>query len=91
MKKTSARKIAIAPRTPARSSPARKPPPTERARKFEIGDRVVVNAKGPRDYRSREGFVTELGSGKSEYRVEFDDGRQPTTGYMSSSWLTAEP
>ena len=26
--------------------------------------------------------MTELGPGKSEYRVEFEDGRQPTTGYL---------
>ena len=90
MKKTSAPKTAIASRTLTGSAPVRKPP-AERSRKFEIGDRVVVNAKGSRDYRGREGFVTELGPGKSEYRVEFEDGRQPTTGYILSAWLTAEP
>ena len=55
--------------------------------KFELGDRVRANDKAPGDYRERVGHVSELGPGQSEYRVEFDDGEQPTTGYLQSAWL----
>jgi hypothetical protein len=55
--------------------------------RFAIGDRVFANAQAPRDYRRRQGTVTELGPGESEFRVEFDDARQPTTGYLKLSWL----
>ena len=86
------RKIAVTSRGKrARPKPPTRPSSAEGPRKFEAGDRVVMNGKAPTDYRGREGFVTELGPGRSEYRVEFDDGRRPTTGYMLSSWLTAEP
>ena len=61
----------------------------ERERKFLIGDRVCANGKAPAEYRERVGFVTEIGPGDNEYRVEFDDGAAPTTGYLLSSWLGA--
>jgi hypothetical protein len=59
------------------------------ARKFVIGDRVCANGKAPTEYRERVGFVTEIGPGDNEYRVEFDDGTAPTTGYLLMSWLGA--
>jgi len=55
--------------------------------KFQVGDRARANDQAPKDYAGREGIVTELGPGKSEYRVEFEDGRTPTTGYLMSWWL----
>jgi hypothetical protein len=58
--------------------------------KFGIGDNARVNDNGPSDYRHRLGFVTELGPGKNEYRVEFEDGKTPTTGYLMSWWLDRE-
>jgi hypothetical protein len=58
-----------------------------RMRKFELGDRVRVNDAGPEDYRDRIGTVTEIGPGKTQYRVEFEDDHRPTTGYLSSSDL----
>ena len=53
-----------------------------RSRKFQLGERVCANADAAGEYRARCGFVTELGPGRSEYRVEFDDGQRPTTGYL---------
>lgn len=58
--------------------------------KFQLGDRVRANDQAPGDYRERRGLITELGPGMSEYRVEFDDGQQPTTGYLMASWLHAD-
>jgi hypothetical protein len=55
--------------------------------KFQVGDAARANDQAPSDYRDRRGLVTELGPGTSEYRVEFEDGRQPTTGYLVSAWL----
>jgi hypothetical protein len=55
--------------------------------KFHVGDRVRVNSKAPADYIDRVGTVTELGPGESEYRVEFEDGQMPTTGYLSGTCL----
>ena len=55
-----------------------------------IGSRVRVNDHAPSEYKSREGFVTELGPGQSEYRVEFDDGLKPTTGYLTAGWLEVQ-
>ena len=74
--------------TPRKRPSTKSAPATER-KQLALGDHVVVNDRAPRDYRGRDGFITELGPGKSEYRVEFDDGRQPTTGYLISSWLEA--
>jgi hypothetical protein len=55
--------------------------------KFQVGDRVRVNSKAPVDYVDRVGTVTELGPGELEYRVEFEDGQMPTTGYLSGTCL----
>jgi hypothetical protein len=55
--------------------------------KCAIGDRVRANAQAPRDDRRRDGTVTEIGPGDSEFRVEFEDGREPTTGYLVASVL----
>jgi hypothetical protein len=52
-----------------------------------IGDAVRANGKAPADYRGRTGIVTEMGPGDAEYRVEFEDGERPTTGYLTSAWL----
>jgi hypothetical protein len=52
-----------------------------------VGDRVRANPQAPQDYRRRDGTITEIGPGASEFRVEFDDARQPTTGYLTSLWL----
>jgi hypothetical protein len=55
--------------------------------KFAVGDAALANQKAPTDYRGRTGIITEMGPGKSEYRVEFEDGERPTTGYLISQWL----
>jgi len=55
--------------------------------KFVVGDSVTANMQAPKDYVGRPGLITEIGPGKSEFRVEFEDSRQPTTGYLVSSWL----
>ena len=52
-----------------------------------MGDRVRVTDGAPQDYRARTGTVTEIGPGESEYRVEFEDDRRPTTGYLDASYL----
>ena len=54
---------------------------------FALGDRVRANGQAPSDYRHRVGFITEIGRSDAEYRVEFDDGLQPTTGYLVARWL----
>lgn len=54
--------------------------------KFQVGDRVRANDHAPSDYYRRVGVVTAVGPGKSEYRVEYDDGGQPY-GYLMSWWL----
>jgi hypothetical protein len=75
-------------RTPAKLAAARRAAHfADRKPKFQVGDRARVNDQAPADYRRHEGFVTEAGPGKSEYRVEFDDTIQPTTGYLMSWWL----
>ena len=56
-------------------------------RKFSVGDSAYVNDQAPADYRERTGIITEVGPGKSEYRIEFEDGQTPTTGYLMSSLL----
>ena len=56
-------------------------------RKFNVGDSAYVNDQAPADYRERTGIITEIGPGKSEYRIEFEDGQTPTTGYLTASWL----
>src|ERR1051325_1686771 len=54
---------------------------------FEIGDPARATNKAPTDYRGRSGLITEAGPGKSEFRIEFEDGKRPTTGYLRSWWL----
>ena len=53
---------------------------------FSVGDQVRANDNAPEDYRRRTGIITEVGPG-AEFRIEFEDGRQPTTGYLISEWL----
>lgn len=60
--------------------------PTKRP-KFIVGDPVMPNGKASADYRGRRGIVTEISTDGSECRVEFDDGAQPTTGYLKALWL----
>jgi hypothetical protein len=67
-----------------------KKPKKGRPPKFQVGDHVRANSQAPGEYRERVGMITELGPGASDYRVEFDDGHQPTTGYLMFSWLNAE-
>ena len=52
--------------------------------RLEVGDRVRANDKAPTAYRGRMGRVTEIGPGDDEYRVEFEDGQTPTTGYLGA-------
>jgi hypothetical protein len=59
----------------------------DRNSKFAVGQYARANADAPDDYRGRTGLITESGPGESEYRVEFEDGLQPTTGYLRSWWL----
>ena len=54
---------------------------------FSVGDQVLANDHAPGDYRRRGGIITEVGPGTSEFRIEFEDGRLPTTGYLLSEWL----
>ena len=54
---------------------------------FSIGDTVETNADAPAEYRHRVGFITEAGPGNAEYRVEFEDGETPTTGYLNAKSL----
>jgi hypothetical protein len=70
-------------RQPARTA---RPARARRAR-FGLGDAVRASDDAPRDYAGRRGLVTELGPGTSEYRVEFEDGRRPTTGYLLARCL----
>ena len=75
-------------RTPAKLAAARHAAQfAGRKPKFQIGDRARANDHAPANYRRREGLITETGAKKSEYRVEFDDAFQPTTGHLMSWWL----
>lgn len=62
-----------------------------RKAKFAIGDRARANDQAPSEYRGRSGTITEIGPGKSEYRVEYEPtpGEQPY-GYLMSWWLDRE-
>jgi hypothetical protein len=55
---------------------------------YVVGDVVQVSGDAPRDYKGRRGIVTEIGPGEREYRVEFEDGDRPTTGYLPIQWLS---
>jgi hypothetical protein len=54
---------------------------------FRVGDLAYVTDEAPEVYQGREALITEIGIGSSEYRVEFEDGRRPTTGYLMAWWL----
>jgi hypothetical protein len=58
-----------------------------RPAELSVGDQVIANDHAPGDYRGRGGIITEVGPGTSEFRIEFEDGRRPTTGYLISGWL----
>jgi hypothetical protein len=64
---------------------------TERTRQFDVGAIVRVSSAAPVDYKGRTGIVTEIGPGDAEYRIEFEDGALPTTGYLAAAWLTLQP
>jgi hypothetical protein len=53
-----------------------------------VGDAVRVLSNASREFKDRTGVVTEIGPGDGEYRVEFEDGERPTTGYFPAAWLT---
>ena len=56
-----------------------------------VGDSVHANDHAPAEYAGRSGVVTESGPGHSEFRVEFEDGEQPTTAYLRRDWLELAP
>jgi hypothetical protein len=60
----------------------------DRALSFAVGDAVRASSNAPREFKGRIGVVTEIGPGDGEYRVEFEDGERPTTGYFPIAWLT---
>ncbi len=68
----------------ALKSQAKKP---GRTLKLAVGESARANNEAPAEYRNRIGIITELGPGRTDYRVEFEDGHIPTTGYLSSRWL----
>jgi hypothetical protein len=55
--------------------------------RFKVGDLVMANSKAPGDYRGRRGHITEVSTDDAEFRVEFEDGLRPTTGYLLARWL----
>ena len=56
-------------------------------RPYAVGDVVRVSPVAPVEYKGRTGIVTEIGPGDGEYRIEFEDGDRPTTGYLIAAWL----
>ena len=56
-----------------------------------VGDSVHAYHRAPAEYAGRAGVVTESGPGHSEFRVEFEDGGQPTTAYLRRDWLELTP
>lgn len=58
---------------------------TIKSEPFGVGDVVRVLPSAPIDYKGRLGIVTEIGPGDSEYRIEFEDGERPTTGYLPAA------
>jgi hypothetical protein len=60
---------------------------TVKAHTYAVGDTVRVSSAAPPDFRGRTGIVTEVGPDDAEYRIEFEDGDRPTTGYLSAAWL----
>ena len=61
---------------------------TAESKRFAVGDVVHVLHAAPPGYKGRTGIVTEIGPGDGEYRVEFEDGERPTTGYLAAAWLS---
>jgi len=61
--------------------------PSAASKSLSIGDIVETSADAPAEYRHRVGFITEAGPGNDEYRVEFEDGKTPTTGYLNAKSL----
>jgi hypothetical protein len=61
--------------------------PPIRESELALGDTVEIAPDAPAEYRRRIGFVTELGPGGREYRIEFEDGETPTTGYLKAECL----
>jgi len=71
----------------AAMAPPKRPAHTHSARpRLQVGDLVMANGRAPGDYRGRRGLITEIND-MTECRVEFDDGLQPTTGYLKAVWL----
>ena len=60
---------------------------TVKLQTYAVGDTVRVSSAAPKDYRGRTGIVTEVGPNDAEYRIEFEDGDRPTTGYLAAAWL----
>ena len=60
---------------------------TVKSEPFAIGDVVRVSPAAPIEYKGRTGIVTEIGPGDGEYRVEFEDGERPTTGYLPAACI----
>ena len=60
---------------------------TVKSEPFAVGDVVRVSPAAPLDYKGRTGIVTEIGPGDGEYRIEFEDGERPTTGYLPATWI----
>jgi hypothetical protein len=55
--------------------------------RFKEGAEIVANEQAPPEYRGRHGIISEVTVGGTEFRVEFDDGLRPTTGYLKSEWV----
>jgi hypothetical protein len=60
---------------------------TVKSAPLAVGDVVKVLPAAAPDYKGRTGIVTEIGPGEGEYRIEFEDGDRPTTGYLPAAWL----
>ena len=58
---------------------------------YSVGDTVRVSSDAPPEYNGRIGVVTEIGPSAGEYRIEFEDGERPTTGYFPTAWLSRAP
>lgn len=53
--------------------------------KFEVGDRAIGREKAPASFRGRAGKITEIGPGRAEYGVRFDDTK--VVEYVMSWWI----
>ena len=54
---------------------------------FTRGDIVMANGGAPGKYRDRRGHIIAVSADGAEFRIEFEDGLQPTTGYLKARWL----